>query len=79
MQRVAVALLQLQELVVLCTKGSHQTKKTGLVMEIFRKGSVPPPLFFEVMEPVRHNLIFVTKMKRKKTKASETPKWLYLI
>ena len=34
-------------------KGSH-LKKSGLPMDFFRKGPDPPPLFSEVMEPVRH-------------------------
>ena len=29
-------------------------KKRGLLMEIFHKGSDPPPLFSGVMEPVLH-------------------------
>ena len=32
--------------------GKPSGKKNGLVMEVFRKGSDPPPLFPEVMEPV---------------------------
>ena len=36
-------------------------KKKKIVMEIFRRGSDPPPLFLKVMEPVRHNSILVTK------------------
>ena len=47
-------------------------KKSGLVMEIIRKRSDPPPLFSEVMEPVRHNLILVTKGE--KLNYPKTPK-----
>ena len=36
-------------------------------MDFFRKGSDPPPLFSEVMEPVRHISILVTKMGKNKT------------
>ena len=46
-------------------------------MEIFRKGSnPPPPLFLEVMERVRHNSILVTK--RAKTKLPKNTKNGYI-
>ena len=42
-------------------------------MKFFRKGfDPPPPLFLEVMEPVAHNSILVTK--RGKTNFKNTPK-----
>ena len=53
-------------------------KKNEFVMEIFRKGSDPPPLFLEVMEPVRHISILVTKKGKNKT-SQKHPKWPYLI
>ena len=34
--------------------GKPSNEKSGLVMEFFRKGFDPPPLFLEVMEPVGH-------------------------
>ena len=34
--------------------GKPSKKKSSLVMEIFHKGSDPPPLFLGVMEPVIH-------------------------
>ena len=46
-------------------------------MEIFRKGSDPPPLFLEIMEPVRHNSILVTK--RGKTKLSKNTQNGYIL
>ena len=48
-------------------------------MVFFRKGSdLPPPLFSEVMEPVRHISIAVTKKGENKT-SPKHPKWPYLI
>ena len=43
------------------SKGSLHRKKSSFFMEIFHKGSDPPPLFSGVMEPVLHiceNLFF---------------------
>ena len=45
---------------ILCLEGTAPSalgkplKKSGLTMEFFRKGSDPPPLFLEVMEPMGH-------------------------
>ena len=48
-------------------------KKSGLVLEIFRKGSGPPPLYLEVMELVRHNSV-CHKKREKKNNFPKTPK-----